>query len=87
MSDTELLQFPCDFPLKIMGLNSDDFSKSIAAVVQRHCPDYDAAQMEIRPSKQGNYLGLTCTVRPQSRDQLDNLYRELCSHPLVKMVL
>lgn len=82
-----LLEFPCDFPLKIMGLAADDFAQAIAAVVVAHAPDFDAATIEMRPSKAGNYLSLTCTVRATSQAQLDGLYRALTGHPMVKVVL
>lgn len=82
-----LLEFPCDFPLKIMGARTDDFAQVVAAVVVRHAPDFDPATTEMRPSKAGNYLALTCTIRAVSQMQLDNLYRELSSHPMVKVVL
>jgi len=85
-SDT-LLEFPCDFPLKIMGAAQDGFAQAIMDVVLVHAPDFDAAHMEMRPSKAGNYLSLTCTVRATSKAQLDALYRELSSHPMVKVVL
>jgi len=82
-----LLEFPCDFPLKIMGASDAGFAQAIADVVLRHAPDFDAATMEMRPSKAGNYLSLTCTVRAVSQSQLDALYRELTAHPAVKVVL
>ncbi len=87
MSQETLLEFPCDFPLKIMGARCEDFAQTVLAVVLRHCPDYDAAEMTMRPSAKGNYLSLTCTVRAQSKPQLDALYMELTAHPLVKVVL
>ncbi len=86
MSST-LLEFPCDFPLKIMGAATDGFAQAVCAVVVRHAPDFDAATMETRASSGGNYLSLTCTVRATSKAQLDALYRELTAHPLVKVVL
>jgi len=82
-----LIEFPSDFPIKVMGLRSDDFAQVILAVVLRHAPDFDGGTMEMRPSSKGNYLSLTCTVRATSQHQLDALYRELSSHPLVKVVL
>ena len=82
-----LIEFPSDFPIKIMGLRSDDFSQQILEVVLRHAPDFDAATMEMRPSSKGNYLSLTCTVVATSQAQLDALYRELTGHPQVKVVL
>lgn len=87
MKPATLLEFPCDFPLKIMGATAPDFAQTVAAVVIRHAPDFEAAAMEMRPSKAGNYLSLTCTVRATSQAQLDALYRELTSHPMVKVVL
>jgi hypothetical protein len=86
LADT-LIEFPCDFPIKVMGAKHDGFAQTIAGVVLKHAPDFDAAKMEMRPSKAGNYLSLTCTVRAVSKAQLDALYRELTSHPLVKIVL
>ncbi|MDP5238676.1 DUF493 family protein [Uliginosibacterium sp. 31-16] len=84
---TSLLEFPCDFPLKIMGARHDAFAQTIVAVVLVHAPDFDPATLEMRPSKAGNYLSLTCTIRATSQLQLDTLYRELSSHPMVKVVL
>jgi putative lipoic acid-binding regulatory protein len=82
-----LLEFPTDFPIKIMGARVDAFSESMVAVVKRHAPDFDPSTLEMRASRQGNYLSVTATIRATSREQLDALYRELTSHPLVKVVL
>jgi hypothetical protein len=82
-----LLEFPCDFPLKIMGATREGFAQAIVEVVLKHAPDFDAAKVEMRPSKAGNYLSLTCTIRAVSKPQVDALYRELTAHPWVKIVL
>lgn len=82
-----LIEFPCDFPLKIMGAAVEGFAEAIAAVVRRHDPGFDVATMQVRPSRAGNYVGLTCVIRATSQAQLDAAYRELSSHPLVKVVL
>jgi len=82
-----LLEFPCDFPIKIMGARVDEFAQSVVEVVLRHAPDFDARLVEMRPSRKGNYLALTCTICAVSQPQLDALYRELTAHPLVKVVL
>ena len=82
-----LLEFPCAFPIKIMGARVDDFAQTVLEVVLRHAPDFDAAAMQMRPSSKGNYLSITCTVNATSQAQLDALYVELSSHPLVKVVL
>ena len=82
-----LLEFPCDFPIKIMGLMRDDFTQSMVAIVTRHAPDFLAENVEMRTSSGGKYLSITCTIRATSKPQLDNLYRELSAHPLVKVAL
>jgi len=87
VADETLFEFPCDFPVKIMGAAQEGFAQAILDVVLRHAPDFDAAAMEMRLSKGGNYLSLTCTVRAVSKTQLDALYIELSRHPLVKVVL
>ena len=90
MSEEErktLLEFPCDFPIKIMGARHDAFAQTMLDIVLRHAPDFDASSIEMRPSSGGNYLSLTCTLRATSQSQLDALYRELSSHPMVKVVL
>jgi putative lipoic acid-binding regulatory protein len=87
MSDTPLIQFPCDFPIKIMGLRTDSFIQTVLEIVLVHAPDFVASRMTIQPSSQGKYLSLTCTIHAQSREQLDALYRDLSTHPAVKLVL
>jgi putative lipoic acid-binding regulatory protein len=82
-----ILEFPQAFPIKVMGRRTDDFAQAIVEVVKRHAPDFDAATLEMRPSREGNYISLTATITATSREQLDNLYRELSAHPRVSMVL
>jgi putative lipoic acid-binding regulatory protein len=81
------LSFPTDFPIKVMGERVDHFAQEIVRVVKVHAPDFDAATLELRASSGGKYLSVTATIRATSREQLDALYRELTSHPLVKVVL
>ena len=83
----DLIEFPTDFPVKIMGAAADGFAQAAVEVVLRHAPDLDPATVEMRPSRAGNYLSVTCTIRATSQTQLDALYRELSGHPLVKVVL
>ena len=87
VADETLIEFPCDFPIKVMGASREGFAQAILEVVARHAPEFDAAAMDMRPSKAGNYLSLTCTVRATSKAQLDALYRDLTSHPWVQIVL
>ena len=82
-----LLSFPCDFPIKIVGRREGGFAQAVMQVVLRHAPDFQPASMEMRTSREGKYLSVTCTVRAVSREQLDALYRDLCDHPTVVMVL
>jgi putative lipoic acid-binding regulatory protein len=81
------LAFPCEFPIKIMGRKEPHFAQTVTGIVLKHAPDFEPASLEMRPSRQGTYLSLTCVVRATSREQLDELYRELCDHPSVVMVL
>ena len=81
------LVFPCSFPIKVMGRTQDGFAQAVADVVRKHAADFDPAALEMRSSKEGNWLSVTATVNATSRAQLDDLYRELVAHPMVKMVL
>ena len=87
LAEGSLLDFPCDFPIKVMGRKAPGFAQAVTDIVRRHAPDFDPATVEMRPSRQGRYLSVTCVVRAVSREQLDALYRELCDHPSVVMVL
>lgn len=82
-----LIEYPSDFPIKIMGAMHDQFAQTIVELVTLHDPEFHVGKLETRPSSGGNYLALTVTVRATSREQLDNLYRALSSHPMVKVVL
>jgi putative lipoic acid-binding regulatory protein len=82
-----LIEYPCDFPIKVMGKSQAGFAQTVLAVVQAHAPDFDGTTMEMKTSTGGKYLSVTCTIRATSREQLDELYRALCDHPMVVMVL
>ena len=82
-----LLEFPSEFPLKIMGKADDSLAQVVLDIVTVHAPDFDGATMEMRASSGGNYLSLTCTVIARSKPQLDALYTELSGHPMIKVVL
>ena len=82
-----LIEYPCRFPIKVMGAMADGFADALADVAREFDPDFDAATMELRPSKGGNYLGVTLTITATSREQLDGLYLRLTGHPMVKIVL
>jgi putative lipoic acid-binding regulatory protein len=89
MSDLKqsLIEFPCDFPIKIFGQTQQGFAQAVTEVVLRHDPAFQPAGIEMKSSSQARYISLTCTVRALSQAQLDALYQELCDHPAVVMVL
>ena len=87
VADSSLLAFPCDFPIKVMGRKQPGFAQAVTEIVVKHAPDFDPGTVEMRPSRKGRYLSVTCIVRATSREQLDALYQELCDHPSVVMVL
>ena len=82
-----LLEFPTDFPIKIMGEKREGFAHAMVELVQRHAPDFKAETLEMRASSSGKYLSVTCTIRATSKAQLDALYREITAHPWVNMAL
>lgn len=82
-----LLEFPCQFPIKAMGKNSDDFEALVVSLVRKHCPDLSEGAVVSRDSKGGNYLSVTITVTATSREQLDNIYHELTACEQVMMAL
>jgi putative lipoic acid-binding regulatory protein len=82
-----LIPYPSAFPIKVMGVHAAGFEAAVVAVARQFDPAFDAGTIERRPSKGGKYLGLTITVTATSREQLDELYRTLSTHPLVKVVL
>jgi len=85
--EQSLIEYPSAFPIKVMGANVEGFAAAIVQVAQQFDPGFDPTTLEQRPSKGGNYLGLTITVTATSREQLDELYRTLSTHPMVKVVL
>ena len=82
-----LIEYPCEFPLKIFGLQQAGFAQAVLEVVGKHDAGFTAASMEMRASKNARYISLTCTIHTTSREQLDAVYQELCDHPIVVMVL
>ena len=87
MTEESLIQYPSAFPIKVMGAHVDGFVEAIVNVARQFDPAFDESTVETRPSKGGNYLGITITITATSREQLDELYRTLSSHPMVKVVL
>jgi hypothetical protein len=82
-----LIEYPCDFPIKVMGPNDPGFVDAMCFLARQFDPDWQESSLERRESKGGKYLGLTLTLHVFGREQLDEVYRTLSSHPLVKVVL
>lgn len=85
--EQSLIEYPSAFPIKVMGAQVEGFVEAVVSVACQFDPGFDPASVETRPSRAGNYLGITITVTATSREQLDELYRTLSTHPMVKLVL
>ncbi len=83
----KLLEFPVDFPIKVMGRRVDGFAQAIADLVAARVPGFDPRSVELRASSKGTWLSVTLSVRAESREQLEGLYRALAAHPMVRVVL
>ncbi|SDV48356.1 YbeD family protein [Chitinasiproducens palmae] len=83
----EIFAFPCDFPIKVMGRSTPEFTREIGALVAERDPAFKPETIEVRASSSGNYTGLTVVVHAQSRAHLDDIYRALTAHPDAKYVL
>ncbi len=87
MSEDTLLEFPCEFSVKAMGLASPNFDAAVVEVVRRHAPDIAESCISSRPSKNGKYTAITVTIRATSKRQLDAIYQDLTDHKHILMSL
>lgn len=87
MSDKELLEFPCEFPIKVMGRDTEDFQKVVLGIFGRHLDDVETASISTRPSGSGNFVSITVTFEAQSKVQVDAIYQDLTDHELVLFCL
>ena len=85
--EKSLIEYPSAFPIKVMGVKVDGLVHAISVIAHQFDPTFNAASIELRESKGGKYLGVTITITATSREQLDELYRTLSTHPMVKVVL
>jgi uncharacterized protein len=85
--EQSLIEYPSQFPIKVMGAKVEGFAAAVVTIARHFDPGFDPETVELRDSKGGNYLGVTITVTATSREQLDELYRTLSTHPMVKVVL
>lgn len=83
----ELFNFPCDFPIKIMGRCDCELETLVIEIVNKHVSNLTEGAVKTRPSGKGNFISVTVTVKATSRDQLDNIYRELTAREEVLMAL
>jgi putative lipoic acid-binding regulatory protein len=87
MDNEQLLEFPCDFPIKAMGVHSDDFKSLVTDIIGRHTPDLDTTTLRTQDSRHGRYQSVTLTIRARSREQLDAIYEDLTTHERVVIAL
>lgn len=87
MSEETLLEFPCRFAIKAMGKTTPELDLVVVEIIRRHSPDITEGAVTSRPSKGGNYTAITVIIEAHSKQQLDNIYLDLSSHPLILMVL
>lgn len=87
MSDDSLLEFPCEFPIKMMGHDTVEFHATVRALVEKHTGPLDDARIQSTQSRNGRFVSITVTVAAVSQQQLDDIYRDVSSHEHVLMAL
>ena len=87
MSKDTLLEFPCDFPMKIMGESQYDIENLVKTLLKKQLKDDQILDLKSRTSEAGNYTSVTATIKATSKKQLDSLYKVLSKHKHIKMVL
>ena len=83
----QLLKFPCDFPIKIMGLATNDFESRVVAIVGKYVDELGVGAVTKRSSRGGKYISVTVAIEAKSQLQLDGIYRELSADERILMVL
>jgi putative lipoic acid-binding regulatory protein len=83
----ELLQFPCSYPLKVMGRNTNQFHAVVSSIIEKHVADEKGVTYRSRISAEGKYISVTATFSAQSQEQLAAIYQDLNKHELVLMAL
>jgi len=82
-----LIEFPCHFPIKVMGEVHDAFTSTVIEIIKQKNEKFDPSTIEMKGSSEGRYISLTCFVYVTSKPELDDIYRSLSSHPMIKVVL
>ena len=86
-SPETLIEFPCHFPIKVMGEVHDEFTSTVIEIIKQKNGKFDPSTIEMKGSSEGRYISLTCFVYVTSKPELDHIYRSLSSHPMIKVVL
>jgi len=86
-NNEQLLEFPCSFAVKVMGLNENDYPGFVLEIAQKHVAGLDRDCISIRPSKNGKYIAVTLTFLALNKEQIDNIYIELNASNRTKMAL
>ena len=86
-SSETLIEFPCIFPIKVMGEVHDEFTSTVIKIIKQKNKDFDPSTIEMKGSSEGRYISLTCFVYVTSKPELDDIYRSLSTHPMIKVVL
>jgi putative lipoic acid-binding regulatory protein len=86
-SPETLIEFPCYFPIKVMGEVHDEFTSTVIEIIKQKNGKFDPSTIEMKGSSEGRYISLTCFVYVTSKPELDDIYRSLSSHPMIKVVL
>jgi hypothetical protein len=84
---SELITFPCIFPIKVMGSNQQDFESLVVEIIQKHAPSTSVKDVTTRLSRNGRFLSVTVHIHTVSQTQLDDIYSELSAHERVLMML
>ncbi|OGT29438.1 MAG: transcriptional regulator [Gammaproteobacteria bacterium RBG_16_51_14] len=86
-NENSFLEFPCDFPIKVMGKAGDAFDMLVMSIVRKHVPDVREGALRNRVSRRGNYIAVTITIEAQTQEQIDAIYHDLTAHERVIMAL
>lgn len=86
MTDS-LLEFPCKFPIKMMGRDDDAFRESALQIIERHAGIVEDDAVRITPSSAGNFVSITVTIDAKSQAQLDDIYNDLSANSDVLVAL
>ncbi|HEB55178.1 MAG TPA: DUF493 domain-containing protein [Gammaproteobacteria bacterium] len=86
-TENTLFEFPCEFPLKVMGRHAGEFENHVRQIVARHVDEAEILESKSRPSNNGNFLSVTVIIQAQSKQQLDRIYLDLNASNAVLMTL